>query len=778
MIKKVLLLYFFFLTTVVFSQKATDKISTSSINYALIDRLFNEKLNALRKSQGLSLLTADVILKKAAQDQADFMTSNDTLTHFQKTPAKKNPAARVLFYAGQHDGVGENCLFNFIGIPTTSKYSKESTTIHTYEEAAEAVFQSWKHSPGHYKNMIEPKYDVQGIAFAFNPQKNKLYAAQVFGMNAYKYDSKLSGLLSDYNIKPYNQGLCKILDDENINGIRVSNRVYVRDNKIYFDIQRIQPFLKAFKDPFDMLAIDVVFKDQFVCEKNNRLNGSPYYDGVLLKPVTFKELFKRNTSTNGRLTTYVCDLPLALSGMNYQLNVVLLKSNCFCSYTFPIQVESQDYDLINLQPFWDTVKTTLRTDTFNLTIKQKVLFDKGESKLDSNGLFQTQMRLVFLGRFAKAIQLNAFSSVEGDEKINKAIQEKRASVILKELQPFLPKKINVEVNAQENWDLFLKQIVTTNYYYLYALSKPDIKRELKDSLGKRLVKELDEERYSEFEIKMEGIYGDTSAADVLCLGLMKALNQKNAKLAHEIQSKLIYKYLNNKASLDQISGYDFPKDTASVPFVINLLAAKCINPNEVDYYDKKKLMSLFKKYSSNKKAQYNLCIYAINYWATESDTLIQPKKLLELVNKCKTLAPEKAVNSLLLNYYLAAVNYYTEINNYELMSESLDQIHSLFQRVKLDENSSLKLALYFCNYNMTHWAVELLEPYALVSKDERLIHLYLAAGTVNYQSSYPPVYTNALDRYIQLYPSSYTAWIKREYQLMREPLFKTRYCKK
>jgi uncharacterized protein YkwD len=778
MLKKLIVIFVLLLGKTVYSQKASDKINISSINFSLIDHLFNEKLNDLRKSKGASVLSPDAVLKKAAQDQADFMNVNDTLTHARIIPAKKNPSLRVLFYGGQNDGVGENVLFNFINIPTTSKYTKETTTINTYEEAAEAVFQSWKHSPGHYKNMIEPKYDVQGIAFSFNPKTKKMYASQVFGMTAYKYDKKIQPLLSDYHIKPFSQGLCGILKDENINGVRVANRIYVLKGKIYFDVQNTKPFTRAFKDPFDMLAIDIVFKNQFVCEKNNKLNGSPYYDGMLLKPVSFQELFKRNVGANGRLTAYLCDLPAEVAGMDYQLNAVLLKSNCFCSYTYLINVESKSYDLINLQPFWDTVRTTLVRDTFNLTIRQKVLFDKGQSKLDSNSLMKTEVKLLFLGQFAKAIKLNAYSSVEGDEKINKEIQEKRAKVIVKELQPYIPKGITTEINAQENWGLFLKQIPDTKYYYLYALDKPAIKKELKDSLGKRLEKQLNEERYSEFEIKIEGAYYDSSSADILSLGLMKALNEKNLTLAHSIQSKLIYKYLNDKASIDQLSQYPFPDDTASVPYIINLLAAKCINPNDPDYYNKRKLMNLFKQYSSNKKVQYNFCIYAINYWATESDTLINPKKLLDLVSKCKTLAPERAVNSMLLNYYLAAVKYYSKINNIDLMGENLDNIHALFQTVKLDENSSYKLALYFCDYNMTNWAVELLEPYALTTKNDKVIHLYLAAGAIDYHPDYPEKYTTVLDRYIQLFPNYYNSWIEHEYQLLREPIFKTRYCKK
>ncbi|MFL5765007.1 MAG: CAP domain-containing protein [Bacteroidia bacterium] len=761
-----------------FSQRPTDKINPAAINYSLIDKLFNEHLSELRKSKSLTALASDAVLKKAAQDQADYMNANDTLTHSQPSAEKKNPSQRVLFYGGQHDGVGENCLFDFLFTTTISKNKKDTSFINTYADAAAAFFKSWKNSPGHYKNMIEPKYDVQGIAFSYNPSTKKIYASQVFGMAPYAYDKRLQGLLSSQGIKPYSQGYCQILKDENVEGIRLANRIVQGEGKVYFSLQNTRSFLRAMKDPNDMIAIDIVFKDQFTCEKNNRLNGSPYFDGVLLKPVRIQDLLKRNEGTNGRIYSYVCDLPAEIKGMNYQLNVVLIKAGCFCSYTYPQPVESEMYDLINLQPFWDTVRTTLKTDTFNLTIREKVLFGKGKSDIDSASLLHTQMQLLFLGQFTKSIKLNAYSSVEGDEKINKSIQEKRANVILNELKPFIPATIKPEISATENWDLFMKQVMSTKYYWLYALPKPEIKKELKDSLAKPLEKILKEERYSEFEVKIEGAYYDSSRADILRLGLMKALNKKDLKLAHEIQSKMIYQYLHEKASLNQLSGYDFPDDTTGVPFVINLLAAKCINPNEPDHYDKRKMKEMFRKYSWNKHAKYNFCIYAINYWALEQDTIVQPEQLLKMVNDCKKLAPESAVNSMLLNYYLAAVKYYDNLNDLDKMGENLENIYSLFKSVKLDENTSYKLALYFSDFNMTHWATELLEPYMTTTRDEKVMHLYLAAGSIHYHSDFPKVYTDALDRYIQMFPAGYKNWIKESYQMLREDIFKTRYCNK
>lgn len=758
------------------AQKGDNPIVPNAINYDFIEKLFNEKLNELRTGKNLNALQKDLNLTKAAADHALYMMENDTVTHFQKSEVKKNPSKRVAYYGGTHDGVGENCLFTFLFKPFNQKNKKEPVLINTYAEAAEAIFQAWKNSPFHYKNMIEPKYDVEGLGFAYNERENKLFVAQVFGENPYAYKRNIEPLLSDFGIKPTNTTFCKILNDEHIKGYRMANRIYVYNDSIYLYLQRASVFEKAFCNPNDKIAIDIVFKDQFTCDKNHKLNGSPYYDGLLLEPVSFKQLFKRNKGGPNQLHVAICKFPDQVKGLNYQLNAVLIKENCYCSYSYPVKIEAKDYNLIDLQPFWDTIQSSLITDTFKLNIKQKVWFERGKAEINATSLLQTQTKLNNLGQFVKSIELNAYSSVEGEEKLNKEIQEKRASIIINTLKNYFPKGVKSAVKTEENWRMFYHQIEDTKYDFLNGMDKLRIKSFLRDSMNTELESILELERYSEFNISVEGSYNNFSNADILGLGIMKALRMKDFNLAHAIQSRIILKYLAGENVLDNLSGYSFPNDTTLTPFFVNLLAAKSLNPTGDFYFDIQQIKNLFKKYYSNGRVQFNYCVFAINYWATTGDTLISPKKLLSIVKECASLAPPKAVNSLLLNYYLTAVKYYTGIEDFEEMVKNLENIHQLFSKVKLDEPAAYKLALYFANYNSIDWVVELLEPFISSNSNERFLHLYLCAGAVYYQGNYFKVYQDALDKYITLFPAEYKKWISDDYQLLRENIFKERYC--
>lgn len=748
------------------------------LNQKLLSDLYNKKLNDHRKSLNLSQLNSDLVLIKAASIHSEYMSDKDTLTHNETIPERKTPIDRVRFLKGTHDGVGENCLYFPLFTYFKSKKKKDSTIISTYEDAADQLFTQWKNSPGHYKNMIEPKYDLQGISFSYNKDKNKFYATQVFSIKAYVYPQHLEKYLNDYSIKPKSIAICKPIVDENLPGYRVANRIYIEDDKVYLYLQYPKPFEKVFTGSNDQIAIDVVFKDQFSCEKNNRLNGSPHYDGILLPPVSFKELFSRNLlKEEGRLKAYICDIPSEISKKNYQLNTILIKNSCFCDYSFPVEVGSQNYDLINLQPFWDTVNVALKTDTFHRTIKQRIRFDRGKSTFNSYDLLYTQMKLTQLKDYVKSITLNAYSSVEGDYEINKSIQTKRASNVLAELQPFIKPGLKIKTQASENWELFNSLIVNTPYEFLIKEDKKDVKKYLKDSSNIFFELILDLQRYVEFEIEVQGTYNNFSDPNILEVAIHRALANKNYKLAHEIQSKIVYSYLKDKASLDNLSYFDMHKDTLDLPFYINLLAAKSINEFSPYFQDTKGIKQLYKRYSYSQRAQYNFCIYAIKYWSVFKEPFMSPDSLLMQIKKCYRLAPDFAVNSMLLNYHLTAVAYYDKKNDYKKMVSELDNIYSLFKLKKLSENTSYKLALYFCNYNATDWAVELLEPFGLQTKKKETLLLYLQAATIHYKNGYSDEFIKILDRYIQLFPVDFKNWVNKEYQLLRIDVIKQRFCK-
>jgi len=156
-------------SVVMFSQQKETEIDLTQLKTKIL-QLVNEE----RKSVAVASLTLDTFLLKAAEDHAKYIAKVQTLTHEQTNSKKANPKDRVYFYAGNDFSlVGENLLFTGI---KNQIYSNEDL-----DALALKMFELWKKSPNHLKNMINPKYTFTEIGFSIDSKNKKIYVVQLFG---------------------------------------------------------------------------------------------------------------------------------------------------------------------------------------------------------------------------------------------------------------------------------------------------------------------------------------------------------------------------------------------------------------------------------------------------------------------------------------------------------------------------------------------------------------------------------------------------------------------
>ena len=125
-------------------------------------------------SMPFAIIKGFAYLKKAADDYAKYIAKAQTLTHEQSDVKKQSPKERVSFYGGNSFVlVGENLLFTGI--------KDQIYTEADLDVLALKMFNLWKKSPNHYKNMIEHKYFYTDIGFSIDWENKKIYAVQVFG---------------------------------------------------------------------------------------------------------------------------------------------------------------------------------------------------------------------------------------------------------------------------------------------------------------------------------------------------------------------------------------------------------------------------------------------------------------------------------------------------------------------------------------------------------------------------------------------------------------------
>jgi uncharacterized protein YkwD len=161
-------LFLLLLFTFSFSQNQ-NKIDLEKLKTKLYQLVNEERSNNDRKVLGL-----DAHLKKAADDHAKYIAKAQTLSHEQTDAKKQSPKDRVYFYGGNSFVlVGENLLFTGI-------------KDHIYSEAdldalALKMFNLWKKSQNHLKNILDHQYFYTEIGFSIDWENKKIYAVQMFG---------------------------------------------------------------------------------------------------------------------------------------------------------------------------------------------------------------------------------------------------------------------------------------------------------------------------------------------------------------------------------------------------------------------------------------------------------------------------------------------------------------------------------------------------------------------------------------------------------------------
>ena len=154
--------------TLSFSQNQ-NKIDLEKLKTKVYQLVNEERSNNDRKLLGL-----DIYLKKAADDHAKYIAKAQTLSHEQTDAKKQNPKDRVYFYDGNSFVlVGENLLFT--GIKDQIYTEADLDTL------ALKMFNLWKKSPNHLKNILDHQYLYTEIGFSIDWENKKIYAVQLFG---------------------------------------------------------------------------------------------------------------------------------------------------------------------------------------------------------------------------------------------------------------------------------------------------------------------------------------------------------------------------------------------------------------------------------------------------------------------------------------------------------------------------------------------------------------------------------------------------------------------
>lgn len=177
--------------------KDNSEATTTTITYAEFTKVADDKMleliNAHRQSNGVSPLKWDQILANTSTEKSAHMVKHNYMGHSYKNSATID--VQEVCYG--HNIDSENCLANY------SYAITDSGAI----VLAESMFNQWKDSPEHNKNMLNPDWRNFGFGFAFSHGEAQYasYGTQQFatGHNGYEEHKTLGRnvphSLADFN---------------------------------------------------------------------------------------------------------------------------------------------------------------------------------------------------------------------------------------------------------------------------------------------------------------------------------------------------------------------------------------------------------------------------------------------------------------------------------------------------------------------------------------------------------------------------------------------------
>jgi uncharacterized protein YkwD len=738
-------------------------------NYWQLKSELSGLINKLRAEKQLKSLAFDHVLEQAAVIHSEFMALNRVLKHEEVDPKKLTPKARVYFCGGtDFELVGENVIQS---APQTFPMTKESVSA-----LAKELFEAWRKSPGHYANMINKNYELGDLAFSVDPTNNVIYATHVFGKKGTVVPNQLSkngfGLkLADPKCADKFEGYLNLV-------YNLGNCVSLTNNReVWLEVSDRHMFNTIFSNPKDGLAVDLIDWNQLKCGKENELDMSPVYDGVLLKPMYRDELLKANIAESDyRVVIKLADIPLELQKSKLEPSILLLRDGEVCLYLTPLEQEKGQYQLVPAKPkILEPKSVTLEPHG----IVKSVTLDYDFAPRDS--VPKSYPDLSGIGKKVHSVYIQSYSSIDGDSLSNAYYHYMRARKIKEHIQTKL--KLNesvIQMDYQENWELMDYQM---RYYLLddlLGMKHKDIRLKYKDHPDVPWQKLFSKQRRSCATINFEADLPANAPLNVLAeTNLRTALINKNWDLANKAMAVL---YENRKVPgfLFEIPFYDILKNTPELTQNVAALFTLLPDPNrqEVNLF----LMACLNRITTltNDARENLLILYALisfeklQIWdlpAQQLAKIIEPKKVLAMT-KDRTFSAEAMVNM-----HLTFINYFGQINDSKNISKSFDYIADYFGKKVLSPEDNVKLVRFFNNWSMYKLTINRLKPLFLEKKLNKEALFILAKVCAFYKSASDENFSFEVIKATAVYKKEFCNWLYMNFQLLRNNEIKKLYCK-
>ncbi|PQJ80979.1 hypothetical protein [Polaribacter porphyrae] len=560
------------------------------------------------------------------------------------------------------------------------------------------------------------------------------------------------------------------------------------NSNLYFEVTDKNWALKLFKKSGDGIAVDIVSKSRYTCDKDV---DASQIRGTILKPVFAKQLIRGFKPTLGnRFRTFLGIVPEKLRNDELEFNILFLNNKVLCRYQSTYNLESYPWDLLDMGVYLDSLiyKDKKITTSDKFTTKYKKLkfvipFEKNKSEYLPKDIKPLYDSLKLTNFNIKKISINAYSSIEGSLKRNLELQKQRANSIAESLQSFQKPDIVTKISSSENWVEFLNDISKSNYKDLKKLSKRDIKQKVVGKVSNDLEQFLKNHRKAVITLELEKIdkYKDMSIGQ-LVTNFNDLLSKDNLNEALIVQNSLIEK-LKKEESPNAIRGLNIPKQKKYInllnkssifKYVFKLAYAKIA-------FDELKMLE--KLAPKNKKIKYNLIVTKFVIWNNNWEKINITEFKKEIINLKKYGIKQHLIDRMLVNYHIVKAKKNIRAKQYKAKDTSVEFILDTYENFNLSNYDYLSLAQFLIYYSHIDDATDLLDDKVReITIDEDLLYYYLNLTITNdynvASDNYRTIMLNAINlnkkRFCKLFDPSSEDGVT--FQLLENSYLKKTYC--
>lgn len=727
-----------------FTQKdstlAYEQIELSSFNDSLFEKLLLQKINDKRKQNSDDILVINKIMQEASDDQTTFMAKYGEAEVLQ-SGKMKTTGKRIAHYGGSE--YGQELVY---------KYKiKKGSKAQTYKQAADEVAFKWLKNKKTAAVLGDAKQIFVGVSAVLGDDvRNAMFISIVLG----NYKSLKSGTdrlaeltvpysKKKYGLKPYDAKICKKVNAyKNLSSLQ--NSLYLEDGVIYFETDKYRSFKKIMKNSKDGIAVDIVQKEQYSCDGLNIVDNNTPWKGVMQKrlwasKMSKKNLYKDKKDIKTKLKVPVAKMPKGIDE-NIEFNLIIIQNKHICADIIPNYIEDAALENSNKLDFLaDTVTTEAEINYVPVAEESdlvfRVPFERNKSTYQESDIQPIIMSLKEPDFIIDNIQIEAFSSIEGNVESNNRLQKKRGESIEKALKSFISTNDNIDkakVNTDTNWDLFKQDVSGTEFSDMANMSLTEAQDYIKSNkLDKKLEPILAKHRYAEVKLQITyDIEGDKEQAYVLSR-FNKAVQNSDRIKALSIQKYIFKKVLKGEYGAESVNGQSIPEGSLYAGLMMNKYwLQKYLDILSIDGDMCEKVHALYQIDESNPYLFFNDVFCDV-----KSTNLADEKRVNDIRQRMddlyETNLSEQTIDALNLEYLFGVIEAIDTVpETPKLAVESLEKIKELVDIEEMNWKNALKLSYLFIEHHDYNYSAKLLEPFLYEEYVfEEILFTYISLAT-------------------------------------------------